>query len=65
MNYIFVAIGCYIIMRAFEVIFAEQKGQTWCRWTLRVIAVIALYAALAGVIVYYKEIPFLGFDPSK
>jgi uncharacterized membrane protein len=63
MNYTFFAIGCYIVMRAVPVLFEDQAQQKWYKVTLKVIALITLYAGLASVIVWYKEMNLLGFDP--
>jgi hypothetical protein len=32
---------------------------------IKIVTVVMLYAALASIIVWYKEIQLLGFDPSK
>ena len=42
----------------------EGKEQArWIKNLIIVVTVITLYAALASLIVWYKEIPFLGFTP--
>ena len=65
MNYTFFAIGCYIIMRGLQVLFEEKLKVRWCKILIKSVTVIMLYAALTSLIIWYKEIPFLGFDPSK
>jgi len=63
MNYTLFAIGCYIIMRGLRVLFEESLQARWCRILVKSVTIVMLYAALASLIVWYKEIPFLGFDP--
>jgi hypothetical protein len=65
MNYTFFAIGCYIVMRGLQVLFEESLHAKWCKVLIRVVTLIMLYAALASLVVWYKEIPFLGFSPGK
>jgi hypothetical protein len=65
MNYTFFAIACYIVMRGLQVLFEEKLQARWCRVLIKTVTIIMLYAALASLIVWYKEIPFLGFSPSK
>jgi hypothetical protein len=65
MNYTFFAIACYIIMRGIQVLFEEHNKKKWFKILLKVVTVIMLYAALTSIIVWYKEIAFLGFDPGK
>jgi hypothetical protein len=65
MNYTFFAIGCYILMRGLQVLFEDNLKSRWCKIVIKSVTVIMLYAALASLVVWYKEIPFLGFDPSK
>jgi hypothetical protein len=65
MNYTFFAIACYIIMRGIQVLFEEHTDKKWYKTLLKTITVIMLYAALASLIVWYKEIAFLGFSPGK
>ena len=63
MAYTFFAICAYILMRAFEVLFADQKGKRWYTIATRIIAVFVLYAAIAGMLVFYFEkLKPLGFD---
>jgi hypothetical protein len=64
MNYTFFAISCYIILRATEVL-AEGSEKQWPRRTIKVIAVLTLYAAISSLIMFYHQIWLLGFDPSK
>ncbi|MFA4945590.1 MAG: hypothetical protein WC789_12925 [Lentisphaeria bacterium] len=65
MGYVLFAVAAYIFMRAFEVFCAEWKGEGWYRLVSRVIAVGVLYAALAGMLIFYwKGLHLLGFDPS-
>jgi hypothetical protein len=65
MNYTFFAIACYILMRGLQVLFEDNLKARWCKIVVKSVTVIMLYAALASLLVWYKEIPFLGFDPSK
>ena len=65
MNYTFFAIGCYILMRGLQVFFEEQLKLRWCKILIKSVTVVMLYAALVSLIVWYKQIPFLGFDPGK
>jgi hypothetical protein len=65
MNYTFFAIACYIIMRGVQVLFAEYTHKKWYKTLLKVVIIIMLYAALASLVVWYKEIAFLGFSPGK
>jgi hypothetical protein len=63
MNYTFFAIACYIIMRGLQVLMEDKLDVRWCKILIKSVTVIMLYAALASLIIWYKEIPFLGFDP--
>lgn len=65
MNYTFFAIACYIVMRGIQVLFEEQNQKKWYKVLLKVVTVIMLFAALASLVVWYKEIRFLGFNPGK
>jgi len=65
MNYTFFAIACYIVMRGVQVLFEEQNQKKWYKVLLKAVTVIMLFAALASLVVWYKEIWFLGFDPGK
>jgi len=65
MNYTLFAIAWYIIMRGLQVLFEEHLQKKWFKILIRVVTLIMLYAALASLIVWYKEIHFLGFDPTK
>jgi hypothetical protein len=65
MNYTFFAIGCYIVMRGLQVLFEEQSQKTWFKILIKVIAVITIYAALASLIVWYKEVSLLGFNAGE
>jgi hypothetical protein len=65
MNYTLFAIAWYIIMRGLQVLFAEHLEKKWFRTLIKIVTVVMLYAALASIIVWYKEIQLLGFDPSK
>jgi len=64
-NYTFFAIGCYILMRGLQVLLEENLQRRWCKILIKTVSVVMLYAALVSLIVWYKEIPFLGFSPSK
>ena len=51
-------------MRAFEVIFSDQKGAQWYKKTIRIIGCVVLYTAIAAMFFFYFEgIHLLGFDP--
>ena len=64
MGYVLFAISAYILMRALEVLFAEQKSKGWCRWLMRIIACAVLYAAVAAMLGFYVDgAHLLGFDP--
>lgn len=64
MAYVFFTISAYIFMRAFEVIFADQREAHWYKRTLRIIGCAVLYAAIATMVLcYFNEIHLLGFDP--
>jgi hypothetical protein len=64
MGNVFFAISAYIFMRAFEVIFADQKKQLWYNRTIRIIGYVVLYTAIASMIwFYFEKIHLLGFDP--
>ena len=65
MNYTLFAIGWYIIMRGLQVLFGEYCQTRWFKIMIKIVTVVMLYAALASIIVWYKEIQFLGFHPSK
>ncbi len=63
MSYTLVAIACYIVMRGLQVLFEEKLQARWCKILIKTVTVIMLYAALSSLIIWYKEIPFLGFTP--
>jgi hypothetical protein len=64
MGYALFAISAYIFMRAFEVIFSDQKDAPWYKKTIRVIGCAVLYTAVATMIFFYfNGIHLLGFDP--
>ena len=64
MGYVLFAISAYIFMRAFEVIFSDQKDTQWYKKTIRTIGCAVLYTAIASMIVFYfNGIHLLGFDP--
>ena len=65
MNYTFFAIGWYIVMRGLQVLFEEHMGKKWVNILIKVVTLIMLYAALASIIVWYREIHLLGFSPTK
>jgi len=61
---VFFAIAAYVFMRAFEVLFSDQKGRTWYRRTIRVVACAVLYTAVASMLwFYFNGLHLLGFDP--
>ena len=63
--YTLFAISCYIILRGLQVLFEDHKNKRWYRTTITVWTVFMLYAALASLIIFYIEIPFLGFDAGE
>jgi len=64
MGYVFFAISAYIFMRAFEVIFSDQKENPWYRKTIRTIGCAVLYTSISAMILFYfNGINLLGFDP--
>lgn len=65
MSYTFFAVGCYIAMRAAQVLCQGREKERWATVLIRAVAVVTLYAALASLIIWYKEIPLLGFDPRQ
>jgi hypothetical protein len=52
-------------MRGLQVLFEDHLKAPWCRILIKSITILMLYAALASLIVWYKQIPMLGFNPSK
>jgi hypothetical protein len=67
MAYTLCAIGCYIVMRALQVLFEEHLQKRWCKIVIKTVTVITLYVGLASVAGWYtgETIPFLGFNPQK
>ncbi len=65
MNYTLFAIACYIVMRGLRVLFAEYLDRPWCKWLVKSVTVVMLYAALASLFVWYQKANLLGFDPTK
>ena len=65
MNYTFFAIAWYIIMRGLQVLFEEYLDKKWFKILIKVVTIVMLYAALASIIVWYREIHLLGFNPTK
>lgn len=65
MNYTFFAIGFYIVMRGLQVLLEDYKQKKWYKILMVVIALCVLYAGVSSLIVWYKEMPLLGFSPSK
>ena len=64
MAYTFFAVSAYIFMRAFEVVFADQKEEKWYKITTKVIGSILLFIAFSAMIVFYfKDLHLLGFNP--
>jgi hypothetical protein len=64
MGYVLFAISAYIFMRAFEVLFSDQKETKWYKKTIRIIGGAVLYTAIAGMMIFYfNGIHLLGFDP--
>ena len=44
---------------------AKRLQERWCKLLIKTVTVITLYVALASVLVWYREISFLGLSPSK
>lgn len=65
MNYTFFAIGFYIVMRGLQVLLEDYKQKKWYKVLMAVIALCVLYAGVSSLIVWYHEMPLLGFSPSK
>jgi len=67
MSYTFVAVSCYIIMRGFQVLFEDRlkDPESYSRVVLKIVTAIMIYAAIASIITFYKQIPLLGFDPKN
>jgi hypothetical protein len=65
MNYTFFAIGCYIVMRGARVLLEDYKAKRWYKILMAVLALAVIYAGISSLIVWYKELPLLGFSPSK
>jgi hypothetical protein len=66
MNYVLFAIGCYIILRALQVLLEEHLGRRWCRTLIKAWTIVTLYAALVGLIAFYTaRVYFLGFPPGS
>ena len=65
MSYTLFAIGCYIVMRGLQVLFEDDLQSRWCKVLIKIVTGIMLYAALASLFIWYKEINFLGFAPGK
>ena len=67
MSYTLIAVSCYIIMRGLQVLFERQlkDPESWCGVIIKIVTVIMLFAALASIIIWYKPIPLLGFDPKN
>ena len=64
MGYPLFAISAYIFMRAFEVLFADQKDEPWCRIAIKIIACAVIYTAIAAMTWFYVNgLHLLGFDP--
>ena len=64
MGNVLFAISAYIFMRAFEVLFADQRDRSWFKVASRVIAGVVLYTAIAAMIwFYFNGVHLLGFDP--
>jgi hypothetical protein len=55
MNYVFFTVAAYIFMRAFEVVFIDQQKKHWYKNASKIIGIIVLYTAVAGMLVFYFE----------
>ncbi len=64
MNYTFFAIGCYIAMRSIQVLCEGRERAKWTKLLILLAAIFTLYAAVASLIVWYQEMPLLGFRPN-
>jgi hypothetical protein len=64
MGNVLFAISAYIFMRAFEVIFSEQRDKAWYKRTIVIIGGVVLYTTVASMIwFYFNGLHLLGFDP--
>jgi hypothetical protein len=64
MGYALFSISAYIFMRAFEVMFSDQRERTWYKRSIRAIAISVLYTSVATMLwFYFSGIHLLGFDP--
>lgn len=61
MNYTFFAVGSYIVMRALQVLLEGKEMKPWQKILMKGATLLALYAGLASMLVWYKNFPFLGF----
>lgn len=65
MNYTFFAISCYILMRSLEVLLKDSPNEKRRRVCVNAAAFLALYAAVASMVVWFVQLHLLGFDPTK
>jgi hypothetical protein len=65
MGYTLFTVSVYVLMRAFEVVFADKKNKGWYKNSIKVIGSLAIYAALAALLsFYFSGIQLLGFKPN-
>lgn len=64
MNYALFAVSMYVLMRGLQVLLENSK-LPFAGLIIKISAIVLVYAAAASLIVWYVEIPLLGFDPDK
>jgi hypothetical protein len=65
MGYTLFTVSVYVLMRAFEVVFADKKNKPWYKTSIKVIGLLAIYAALSALLsFYFSGIQLLGFKPN-
>jgi hypothetical protein len=65
MAYVLYAVCAYVFMRAFEVLFNDRKDEQWYGMAIKVVALLVLYTAVAGILsFYFQDWELLGFPPN-
>lgn len=63
MNYVLFSIAAYIFMRAFQVALSDKAEARWYRISIKIVAILVLYTAVAAMVVFYVEgLAPLGFS---
>jgi succinate dehydrogenase hydrophobic anchor subunit len=65
MNYTFVAVSLYVLMRGLQVLLEDYKDKDKARMAIKIVAALLVYAAFASLVVWYVDINLLGFDSDK